>query len=68
VVNDQVLISTEKKDLWAFKTGREKQVLSRHKLKSVAITPTIQDGVLYLPTQRRLFAIALASTSTQDAK
>jgi outer membrane protein assembly factor BamB len=59
VVNDQVLISTEKKDLWAFKVGRDKQVISRSKLKSVAITPTIEDGVLYLPTQRRLFAIAI---------
>jgi len=67
IINDQVLISTEKKDLWAFKTGREKKVLSKCKLKSVAITPTIHEGVLYLPTQRRLFALALNPASPDHA-
>jgi outer membrane protein assembly factor BamB len=63
VVDDQVLVSTEKKQLWVFKTGREKQLLSMCRLKSVAITPTVRDGILYLPTQRRLFALSLKSRS-----
>ncbi len=67
VVNDQVLISTEKKELWAFRTGRDKEVLSKCRLKSVAITPTVHEGVLYLPTQRRLFALALDTAAQGPA-
>jgi len=59
VIGDKVYISTEKKHLWVFKTGREPQFVTKCRLDSVSITPTCHDGVLYLPTQRRLFAIKL---------
>jgi outer membrane protein assembly factor BamB len=59
VLDGKVYISTEKKVLWVLKTGRQKEVISRSLIKSIAITPVIHDGVFYLPTQRRLFAIKL---------
>ena len=59
VVDGKVYISTEDSVLWVLKASRQKEVISRSRLKSVAITPVIQDDVFYLPTQRRLFAIKL---------
>lgn len=59
VLDGKVYISTEKSELWVLKAGRQKEVISRSRLRSVAITPVIHDGVFYLPTQRRLFAIKL---------
>ena len=59
VLDGKVYISNEKKLLWVLKAGREKEVISRCRLKSVAITPVVHDGIFYLPTQRRLFAIKL---------
>jgi outer membrane protein assembly factor BamB len=59
VIEDKVYVSTDKNELWVFKTGRQPQVVSKCRLDSVAITLTCQDGVLYLPTQKRLFAIKL---------
>lgn len=57
VADGKVFISTEKNVLWVLKAGREKQVLARSRLRSMAITPTVIDGVLYFPTQRNLFAL-----------
>ena len=57
VTNGKVYISTEAKVLWILKAGKQKQVLSRSKLKSPAITPLAHKGTLYLATQKRLFAI-----------
>ena len=57
VSGGKVYISTERKVFWVLKAGREKQVLSRSKVKSPAITPLVDNGVFYLPTQKRLFAI-----------
>ena len=59
VVDEKVYASTERPEMWVFQASREKQLLSRCRLKSVAITPKVEDGVLYLPTQRRLFAVKL---------
>jgi outer membrane protein assembly factor BamB len=59
VVNGKVYVSTEKRILWVLKAGREKEVLSRSRLRSVGITPVVQDGVFYLPTQRSLFALKI---------
>lgn len=59
VAEGKVYISTEKQLLWILQAGREKQVLSRSRLRSEAITPLVADHVLYLPTQKRLFAIRL---------
>jgi outer membrane protein assembly factor BamB len=60
VVEDKVYASTERKEMWVFRASREKELLSRCRLRSVAITPKVEDGVFYLPTQRRLFAVKLA--------
>ena len=60
VVDDKVYTSTERREMWVFQAAREKQLLSRCRLKSIAITPKVEDGVFYLPTQRRLFAVKLA--------
>jgi len=59
VVDNKVYISNERNKFWVFRAGREKQVLGNCRLKSMGITPTIHDGVFYLATQKRLFAIKL---------
>ncbi len=59
VANGKVYISTERSRFWVFKAGREKQVLSESRVRSIAITPVVQDGVFYLPTQNRLFALKM---------
>ncbi|UCG56261.1 MAG: PQQ-like beta-propeller repeat protein, partial [Phycisphaerales bacterium] len=65
VVGGKVYISTEKNLLWVLKAAREKQVLSRSRLKSMAITPAVHNGVFYFPTQRRLFALKINSEPSQ---
>jgi outer membrane protein assembly factor BamB len=59
IAGGSVYISTERHVLWILKAGREKRVLSRSRVRSMAITPAVQDDVLYLPTQRRLFAVKI---------
>ncbi|MHC4116222.1 MAG: outer membrane protein assembly factor BamB family protein [Planctomycetota bacterium] len=59
VVEGKVYIGTEQNRFWVFKAGREKEVLSESRVRSEAITPAIHDGVFYLPTQNRLFAIKI---------
>ncbi|MHC4640080.1 MAG: PQQ-like beta-propeller repeat protein [Planctomycetota bacterium] len=61
VVGDKVYISTERNELWVLKASRKKEVVSRCRLQSMAITPAVKDGVLYLPTQKRLFALRITS-------
>ncbi|MCF7957476.1 MAG: PQQ-binding-like beta-propeller repeat protein [Phycisphaerae bacterium] len=58
VVNETILISTERRrTLWAFKAGRKKGVVGKCHMKSESITPVIANGVMYFPTQKRLFAL-----------
>ena len=57
VADGKVYAATEDGDLWVLKAGKELQVLSRSRLKSIPITPTADDGVLYLPLQNRLLAV-----------
>ncbi len=58
VIDDKIYVGTvNKRWLYVFKAGREKKLLHQTKLKGVAITPTVQNGVLYLATQKNLFAI-----------
>jgi outer membrane protein assembly factor BamB len=59
VANGKVYVSTEKSILWVLKADREKEVISRSRLRSMGITPVVQDGVFYLPTQKRLFALKI---------
>ena len=65
VVNGKVYISTERSILWILKAGRVKQVLSHSRLRSPGITPVVHNGVFYLPTQKRLFALKIKSDSSQ---
>jgi outer membrane protein assembly factor BamB len=65
VVNGKVYISTERNELWVFNADREKQILSRCRLRSMAITPAVHNGVFYLATQRRLFALKTKSDAPQ---
>ena len=67
VVNGKVYIGTERMRFWVFKAGREKQVLSESRVRSVAITPVVQDGVFYLPTQNRLFALKMEPDRSQGS-
>ncbi len=59
VADGKVYVCTKDKMLWVLKAGREKHVLARCRLRSEAITLVYEDGVLYLPTQRRLFALKI---------
>ncbi len=59
VTDGKVYISTERSRFWVFKAGRKKQVLSECRVRSIAITPIVEDGVFYLPTQNRLFALRM---------
>ncbi|MCP4453350.1 MAG: PQQ-binding-like beta-propeller repeat protein [Planctomycetes bacterium] len=58
VIGDKVYVGTvNKRWFYVFKAGRETKLLHRSKLSGAAITPTVQNGVLYLATQRNLFAL-----------
>jgi hypothetical protein len=61
VVEDQVLVSTEKQLLWVFEAGRAGEVIARSRVHSMAITPVLWEDILFLPTQRRLFAVRVNS-------
>jgi outer membrane protein assembly factor BamB len=56
----KVYIATEGRIFYVFKQGREKVLLNRQRLPSVAITPAVVNGVFYLPLQRSLVAIRCA--------
>lgn len=59
VVDGKVYVSNEQNVLWVLKAGPRKEVISRCRLRSMGITPIVHDRIMYLPTQRRLFAIKL---------
>ena len=59
ISGDRIYISNEKNVLWTLKTGRQKEVLGRTRLKSMGITPVEKDGIIYLATQRRFTAYTL---------
>ncbi|MFI5378594.1 MAG: PQQ-binding-like beta-propeller repeat protein [Tepidisphaerales bacterium] len=57
VADGKVYVGTEAFVFWVLKTGKELQVLSKTRFKSVPITAAAADGVLYIPTQRSLIAV-----------
>jgi outer membrane protein assembly factor BamB len=57
VADGKVYVGTDASVLWVLQAGRQKQVLSRTRLKAVPITLTADDGVLYVPTQKSLIAL-----------
>ena len=63
VADGKVYAGTEANVLWVLQAGKEKRVLSKSRLKSMPITPTAVDGVLYLPTQSSLIAIRVFGTN-----
>jgi outer membrane protein assembly factor BamB len=67
VADGKVYVGTEASVLWVLKTGKEKQVLARTQLLTVPITLAAVDGVLYIPTQRSLVALAGTETTKSPA-
>lgn len=61
VADGKVYAGTEKGMLWALAAGKELRVLSQLKLKTSPMTLIADDGVLYIPTQTSLMAIADSS-------
>ncbi|MBN2136588.1 MAG: PQQ-binding-like beta-propeller repeat protein [Sedimentisphaerales bacterium] len=59
VIDGKVYIGAESGLLWIFEASKQKTLIARSRLKSAAITPVIHEGVLYLPTQKRLFALKI---------
>ncbi len=57
LADGKVYISTERKQLFVFKEGKEKVLLHRQRPPSVAVTPVVVGGVFYLPMQKTLVAI-----------
>ena len=57
VADGKVYAGTDASLFWVLQAGREKKVLSKTRLRSVPITPTAVDGILYIPTQRGLTAV-----------
>ncbi len=56
VADGKVYVGAKNNKVWIFKTGKEKKLLSTNRVKSMSITPVAVDGILYLPTQRKLIA------------
>jgi outer membrane protein assembly factor BamB len=57
VADGKVYAGTEANTIWVLRAGKEKEILSRTRLKSMPITLTADEGVLYIPTQRSLIAV-----------
>lgn len=54
----KVYVGTQRKVLWVFRAGRDKQVLARVRLPhAVSATPVAANGVLYVTTSRLLYAV-----------
>ncbi|VGO12829.1 hypothetical protein PDESU_01383 [Pontiella desulfatans] len=57
VANGKVYAGTEKNTMWILQAGKKKQQLEKIRFNSTPITPMAAGGTLYLPTQKRLFAL-----------
>jgi outer membrane protein assembly factor BamB len=58
VADDKVYIGTEANVFWVLQAGKTLRVLSKSRLQTVPITPIAASGVLYIPTQNKLTALA----------
>lgn len=61
VADGRVFLGTERMAFWVFKAGRKLEVLSQGRLRSMPITMSVGEGVFYLPTQRRIFAVKIGT-------
>ena len=58
VADGKVYVGTRRNDFWVLAAGREKKVISSIDLDSpVSAPPTTANGVLYITTMRRLYAV-----------
>lgn len=58
VADDRIFLGTEKRDFWILKAGRKKEVLNTIRFPDrIYNTPVIANGVLYIATERFLYAI-----------
>lgn len=60
VSDGRVYVGTERMAFWVLKAGREKEVLAKSRVQSMPITTVVNDDTLYLPTQRRIFAVGMS--------
>ena len=68
IVDGKVYISNEKNALWILKHSKQKQVLSRSRTRTPAITPITHGNTLYFPTQRKIFALKINPESSKLRK
>jgi outer membrane protein assembly factor BamB len=67
VADSKVYISSEDNTLWVLEAGKEKKILGCNDFSSPPITVAAADGVLYVPTQRKLTAFPGKSTQGGDS-
>ena len=58
VADGKVYVGTQRKYLWVFEASKAKKVLAKTRLdRAVSTTPAIAHGVLFVASQRHLFAV-----------
>jgi outer membrane protein assembly factor BamB len=58
VADGKVYVGTNRRDFWILAAGRQKKVLSTVQMDSaVSATPTAANGVVYVATMRKLYAL-----------